>query len=84
MEKGVFEKVIEIVTPFAKDKEALRAASGQTSFLRDLQVSSSRLVDIVLAIEDMFGIAVGDDEADKISTVGAAVALIESKGGAIQ
>ena len=79
MSEQVFEKVIEIVRPFAKDKEALQKINSSTSFLKDLQVSSARLVDIILAIEDKFGIEVGDAEADKVETVGSAVSLIESK-----
>lgn len=76
---SVFEKVVELVGPFAKDKTALACATENTSFLKDLQVSSSRLVDIVLAIEDTFGIEVADNEADKILTIGSAVALIKAK-----
>ena len=79
MSEQVFEKVIEIVRPFAKDKEALQKINSSTSFLKDLQVSSARLVDIILAIEDKFGIEVGDAEADKVEAVGSAVSLIESK-----
>ncbi len=79
MENEIFNKVVEIVTPFAKDKEALKKVTKDSNFLKDLQVSSSRLVDIILAIEDEFGIEVGDDEADKIETVGAAVTLISAK-----
>ena len=79
MDDTILKKLIEIVGPFAKNKEALQSASGTTSFLRDLQVSSSRLVDIVLAIEDAFGIEVADEEADKISTIGSAISLIEAK-----
>lgn len=79
MQENTFERVIELITPFAKDKEALKGAKRETSFLKDLQVSSSRLVDIVLAIEDTFNIEVKDDEADQIKTVGSAVELIEMK-----
>ncbi|RIL07780.1 MAG: acyl carrier protein [Proteobacteria bacterium] len=79
MQNSIFEKLIEIVGPFAKNKEGLKTAGETTSFLKDLQVSSSRLVDIVLAIEDAFGIEVADNEADKITTLGSAVALIEAK-----
>lgn len=79
MNEDVFKRVVEIVGPFAKNKEALKTATPESSFLKDLQVSSSRLIDIILALEDEFGIEVGDDEADSVDTVGAAVALIESK-----
>ena len=82
MDSAVFEKVIEIAAPFVKNKDVLKDANDKTSFLKDLQISSSRLVDIVLAIEDAFAIEVNDDEADKISTVGAAVELIEAKKAA--
>ncbi len=75
----IFNKVIEIVGPLAKNKEALKNVNSDSTFLKELQVSSSRLVDIILAIEDAFGIEVQDKEADKIHTVGAAVALIKSK-----
>jgi acyl carrier protein len=80
MEKNeIRSSLLELVRPFAKNKDALASASDSTSFLKDLNVSSSRLVDIVLDIEDKFGIEVADDEADTITTVGAAIELIETK-----
>ena len=82
MEDTIIKDVIEIVSPFAKNKTALQSASAASSFLKDLQVSSSRLVDIVLAIEDKFDIKVDDEEADKISTIGSAVELITHKQSA--
>jgi len=72
----VMGKVIEILRPFVKNTEALSSASMQTSILEDLKVNSARLVDIVLEIEDKFGIAVTDDQADQVRTVGDAVSLI--------
>lgn len=79
MDSEVFERVIKIVEPFAKDKAALGKASANSTFLKDLQVSSSRLVDIILAIEDQFEIEIADEEADKIETLGSAVELICAK-----
>lgn len=80
-EKEIFDKVIGILTPYAKNKDALATASNETSILKDLEVNSSRLVDIILAFEDDFDIEVGDGEADAVTTVGAAVNLIKSKVG---
>lgn len=79
MDNAVYEQVIEIVSPLAKDKDALKKATRDSNFLRDLQVSSARLVDIILAIEDKFEIEINDDEADKVDTVGLAVDLINQK-----
>lgn len=79
MDSEIFKQVVEIVGPFAKDKDALSKISAESNFLKDLQVSSARLVDIILALEDKFDIEISDDEADKVETVGLAVDLISKK-----
>lgn len=79
MEDKVLEKLLELVKPFAKNKEAFANATLNSSFLDDLEVSSSRLVDIVLDIESAFDIEVADKEADKIDTIGSALQLIKAK-----
>ena len=50
-----------------------------THILDDLKVNSARLVDVVLAFEDEFGIEIADDDVDSVNTVGDAVRLISSK-----
>ena len=72
----IFEQVIAILKPFTKAPELLESAKMETSILRDLKVNSARLVDVVLEIEDRFGIEVKDEEADKVRTIGDAVNLI--------
>lgn len=80
MEKAViFEKVLSLVTPFCKNADALKAANEGSRFLEDLKINSARLVDIVLSIEDEFNIAVDDEAADSIRTLGDAVELIAEK-----
>ncbi|PIV34462.1 MAG: acyl carrier protein [Lysobacterales bacterium CG02_land_8_20_14_3_00_62_12] len=75
-EAEITEKVIALITPYVKNRDALVGISKDTSILGDLGVNSARLVDIVLAFEDAFNIEVSDDAADSITTVGDAVALI--------
>ena len=79
MSENILQKVVEILKPYAKNADALASVSPETNILRDLKVNSARLVDVVLAFEDKFGIEVADDDADKVETVGDAVRLIESK-----
>jgi acyl carrier protein len=74
----IFETVVGILKPFAKNQDALAKAQAGTSILKDLKVNSARLVDVVLEIEDRFGIAVTDEDADRVRTVGDAVDLIET------
>ena len=78
-QKTVFDDVISILKPFVKNADALQAVAMETSILKDLKVNSARLVDVVLEIEDKFGIEVKDAEADKVRTVGDAVSLILAK-----
>ena len=78
-EEKILEKVVDILKPYAKDAGALASVSLETNILSGLKVNSARLVDVVLAFEDAFGIEVADDDADKVETVGDAVRLIESK-----
>jgi acyl carrier protein len=47
--------------------------------LGDLKVNSARLVDVMLEMEDRFGIQVSDDEVDGLRTVGDAVRLVRAK-----
>lgn len=78
-ESQIFEKVVEILKPYTKNTEALASVSQETNILTGLKVNSARLVDVVLAFEDAFGIEVADADADKVETVGDAVRLIQGK-----
>jgi acyl carrier protein len=75
-DKEVFEKVVAILKPFVKNQEALANIALQTSIQKDLRVNSARLVDVVLEIEERFGIQVKDEDAEKVRTVGDAVSLV--------
>ena len=72
-QQEAFDKVVSIIGPFAKNTDALKSAKRETAILTDLGVNSARLVDIILAFEDEFNIAIDDDTADKIRTLGDAV-----------
>lgn len=75
----VMDRVVKILTPFAKDEEALANVSADTGILDDLKVNSARLVDAVLSFEDEFDIEIADEDIDGVNTVGDAVRLIEAK-----
>jgi acyl carrier protein len=79
MSDDVMGRVIQIIKPFAKNQEALAKATLDTRILEDLKVNSARLVDIVLELENAFGIELGDEDADKVRTVGDAVQVITAK-----
>lgn len=78
-QESVFDKVVGILGPFTRVPEALAKATMETSILGELKVNSARLVDVVLEMEDAFGISISDDEADSVQTVGDAVRLVCAK-----
>ena len=75
----VMERVVKILTPWAKNEDALAAVAMETSILDDLKVNSARLVDVVIAFEDEFDIEIADEDVDSVNTVGDAVNLIVAK-----
>lgn len=78
-QQEVFDKVVKILGPFAKDKDALSKVDENTNILEELKVNSARLVDVVLQFEDEFGIEIADEDVDGIATVGDCVSLIGQK-----
>ena len=80
-EKMIFEEMINILRPYAKNQDLLATATLETHILKDLKVNSARLVDVIIKCEDVYGIGVDDDEADKIRTIGDAVRIIQKKLG---
>ncbi len=72
--KEVEEKVISIVAEqMGHDKAEI---TRETSFVADLNADSLDTVELVMEFEDEFETSIPDDEAEKISTVGAAIDYI--------
>jgi acyl carrier protein len=78
-EEELFEKVVEILRPYAKNAAALAGVAPDTNLLEDLKVNSARLVDVVLAFEDEFDIEIADEDVDAVETVADCVSLIQQK-----
>jgi len=76
---GVVEKVSGIISEqLGVKKEEIKQES---SFIDDLGADSLDTVEVVMALEEEFGIEIPDEDAEKITTVGQAVKYIEDKLG---
>ncbi|MDW8192064.1 MAG: acyl carrier protein [Synergistota bacterium] len=51
------------------------------SFIDDLGADSLDIVELIMAIEEEFDIEIPDEDAEKLTTVGAAVEYIKNKLG---
>lgn len=59
-----------------RDKIAMDA-----KFEEDLEVDSLGVVELLMALEDTFGVTIPDEEAENIVTVGEAVEVVMAKLG---
>lgn len=74
---SVFEQVQEIVAEklgIEKSKITMEA-----SFIDDLGADSLDTVELIMKMEEVFGISIPDEEAEKLKTVGDVVNFLESK-----
>ena len=68
-----------IVANYAHNKEAIDEITEQTDFINDLKINSANLVDVVLDIEEEFGIEIDNLSMEKMLNVHAAIEIIQGK-----
>ncbi len=76
---AVADKVKAIVAEQLGVKE--EEVTDNASFIDDLGADSLDTVELVMALEEEFGIEIPDEDAEKMATVGDAVRYIETKAG---
>jgi len=72
----------EIVTPYAKNQEALLNINEDTDFVNDLKINSANLVDVILDVEEQFNIVIDNESMERMLNVKSAIEIIEAKLGA--
>ncbi len=74
---STFEKVKDIVVEQLGVKE--QEVKPEASFVEDLGADSLDTVELVMALEEEFGIEIPDEDAEKAKTVGEVVGYIDKK-----
>jgi acyl carrier protein len=72
----VFERIKEVLAERLSVEEA--DITEEANFQEDLDADSLDLVEMIMELEDQFGIKIPDDDAQKIQTVGQAVDYVTS------
>jgi acyl carrier protein len=76
IDKSVFEKVKKIISENLGVEED--KVTENASFVEDLGADSLDTVELVMALEEEFGVEIPDDQAEKILKVSDAVKYIET------
>lgn len=72
----VFDKVVEIIAD-QLGLDSTEDITPSTSLMKDLEADSLDAVEIIMAIEDEFGIEISDEEAEKLKNIGDIANYIE-------
>ena len=71
-----FEKVRDILAKqFDIDPESI---TPETDLIDDIGADSLDVVELIMSVEDEFGVSISDEEAENLRTVGKIVEFIES------
>lgn len=78
MDRAEIEKRMNglLVTELGLDEAKL---NNEARFDEDLEVDSLGVVELLMALEDEFGVSIPDEEAENIGTVGQAVDIVIAK-----
>ena len=72
----VFERIREVLTERLSVEES--EITEEANFQEDLGADSLDLVEMIMELEDQFGIKIPDEDAQRIQTVGQAVEYVSS------
>ena len=75
----IIEKLKTIVKPFVNNQESFENLTEETDFIKDLQINSANLVDVILDVEDAFDIVIDQQSMERMIDIKSTIEIIEKK-----
>lgn len=75
----IINKLKPIINTYAPVSAALDNLNEDSDFIKDLNINSANLVDIILDVEEEFGITIDNTSMEKMLTVKASIEVIKEK-----
>ncbi len=75
----IINKLTVIIKPYIQNEEGFKNLNEDTDFIKDLEINSANLVDIILDVEDEFNIEIDNDSMEKMLSVKATIKVIQTK-----
>ncbi|SNS59552.1 acyl carrier protein [Ekhidna lutea] len=72
-------ELLDIIDAYLPDEIDPSNITFDQHLINDLKINSVHIVDIILDIEEQFGITIEDESIGKINTVGDALELVQSR-----
>ncbi|MDX1365501.1 MAG: phosphopantetheine-binding protein [Arenibacter latericius] len=74
-----YETLKEIVKIYLPEDVSVSDITEESNFTSELNINSANLVDIILDVEDAFGITLENQDMDQMKTVKDALRIVEQK-----
>ncbi len=74
----IFEKVVNIIAE-QLGVDNVESITMETSMMKDLEADSLDAVEIMMALEDEFGVTIPDEDAENFKNIGDIVKYVEEK-----
>lgn len=79
MSEEIRTKVVEILNKYIFDKKIWNKVPENPKIISDLKINSARIVDVVLDIEENYGIDIDENTLERIFTLDDIVKIILEK-----
>ncbi|MEY8415084.1 MULTISPECIES: acyl carrier protein [Tissierella] len=74
----IFEKVVNIIAE-QLGVDDVESITMETSMMKDLEADSLDAVEIMMALEDEFGVTIPDEDAENFKNIGDIVKYVQEK-----